>query len=153
VTYDLHQVDPQNLPPLRDTLLTALERYHSGPRTIIVQLSLAISGLALQLPAWINPVQTLTDSFGRNPATVPTLLEFLTILPEEVSSNSRIPLSVRHFHFSQDTKLHFLPQDQEFRERSAKILTGNASRVLELLSMYINATGELKSTKLQSETP
>lgn len=105
MTYDLHQVDPQNLPPLRDTLLTALERYHSGPRTIIVQLSLAISGLALQLPAWINPVQTLTDSFGRNPATVPTLLEFLTILPEEVSSNSRIPLTVRHFHFYQDTKL------------------------------------------------
>ena len=87
-------MDQANLLPLRDTLLTALERYHTGPRTIVVQLSLAIAGLALQLPAWENAVQNLIDSFGRNPATVPTLLEFLTILPEEVNSNTRIPISV-----------------------------------------------------------
>ena len=94
MTYDLHQVDKSNLLPLRDTLLTALREYHSGPRTIVVQLSLAIVGLALQLPAWENVVQNMIDSFGRNPATVPTLLEFLTILPEEVNSNTRIPISV-----------------------------------------------------------
>lgn len=94
MTYDLNQVDPQNLLPLRDTLLTALERYHTGPRTIIVQLSLALAGLALQLPAWDNPAQTLIDFFGRNPATVPTLLEFLTLLPEEITSNTRIPVTV-----------------------------------------------------------
>ncbi|KAF8971485.1 armadillo-type protein [Flammula alnicola] len=101
VTYDLNQVDPQNLLPLRDTLLSALETYHTGPRTIVVQLSLAISGLALQLPTWENP----------NPTTVPTLLEFLTLLPEEVTSNTRIPIS-----------------DNEFRERSAQLLTANANR-------------------------
>lgn len=94
MTYDLHQVDQPNLLPLRDTLLTALERYHTGPRTIVVQLSLAIAGLALQLPAWENVVQDLIDLFGRNPATVPTLLEFLTLLPEELNSNTKIPISV-----------------------------------------------------------
>lgn len=94
MTYDLNQVDAQNLLPLRDTLLTALEAYHAGPRTIIVQLSLAIAGLALQLPAWDNPVQSLISSFGRNPTTVPTLLEFLTVLPEEITSNTKIPVTV-----------------------------------------------------------
>jgi transportin-3 len=94
VTYDLNQVDPANLLPLRDTLLAALQTYNAGPRTIIVQLSLAIAGLALQLPAWEDPVQDLITSFGRNPTTVPTFLEFLTVLPEEITTNTRIPVSV-----------------------------------------------------------
>jgi hypothetical protein len=94
VTYDLHQVDPSNLPRLRDTLITALERYQSGPKTIIVQISLALSGLALQLPSWKNAVQGMMDSFGRNPATVPALLQFLTVLPEELAGNSKIPITV-----------------------------------------------------------
>lgn len=95
MTYDLNQVDAQNLVPLRDTLITALSKYHSGPRTVIVQLSLAIAGYALQVPSWENPVQTLIESFGGNPSTVPALLEFLTQLPDEVNGNTRIPISVR----------------------------------------------------------
>jgi transportin-3 len=87
-------VTPENLPALRDTLLAALQRYHTGPRTIIVQLCLALAGIALQLPDWENPVQQMIDTFGMNPATVPTLLHFLTILPEEVNGNTRIPLTV-----------------------------------------------------------
>ena len=47
-----------------------------------------------QVVAWENPVQDLVESFGRNPATVPALLQFLTILPEELNSNMRIPISV-----------------------------------------------------------
>lgn len=60
----------------------------------MVQLCLAIAGLALQLPTWENPVQDMIDSFGRNSATVPTLLQFLTLLPEELTSNTRIPVTV-----------------------------------------------------------
>lgn len=94
MTYDLHQVDPANLPTLKETLLAALQTYHTGPRTIIVQLCLAVAGLALQLPSWENPVQTMIDTFGRNPATVPVLLQFLTLLPEELNTNTRIPITV-----------------------------------------------------------
>ncbi|KAF8632582.1 hypothetical protein AX15_001790 [Amanita polypyramis BW_CC] len=124
VTYDLHQLDAQDIPALRDTLITNLERYHSGPRNILVQLCLAISGLALQYPAWTTAVQQMVDSFGRIPATVPTLLQFLTVLPEEVTTNTRIPVT-----------------DQEYRERSSRLLTANSTQVLDLLSMYIQATG------------
>jgi len=61
-----------------------------------VQLSLAVIGLALQVPSWEQPVQTLIEKFGPNPTTVPTLLEFLTLLPEEVNGNTKIPISVSH---------------------------------------------------------
>lgn len=80
---------------LRDTLLTALQTYHAGPRTILVQLCLALSALAIQLPAWEDPVGTMIDTFGANPAAVPALLQFLTVLPEELTMNSKIPITVR----------------------------------------------------------
>ncbi|KAL4241751.1 Armadillo-like helical [Abortiporus biennis] len=124
VTYDLNQVDSSNLLGLRDTLVTALERYYQGPKTIMVQLCLAISGLALQLPIWQNPVQDMIDTFGRNPATVPALLQFLTLLPEELNSNTKIPVT-----------------DEEYKERANVLLTANAQKVVELLSMYIQAPG------------
>lgn len=95
VTYDLHQVDVAQRFGLRDTLVTALERFATGPKTIITQICLAIAGLALQLPTWENPVQDLIDSFGQKPATVPALLQFLSLLPEELNSNTRIPITVR----------------------------------------------------------
>ena len=79
---------------LRETLLKALETYHAGPRNILLQICLAISGLALQLPAWEDPVQDMIDAFGRNPATVPALLQFLTVLPEEITTNTKIPITV-----------------------------------------------------------
>lgn len=96
VTYDLNQVDRSNRLALRDTLVGALQRYNAGPRTILVQLCLAVSGLALQLTEWENPVQDMIDSFGRNPGTVPALLQFLTILPEELNTNTKIPITVRN---------------------------------------------------------
>ncbi|KIK28382.1 hypothetical protein PISMIDRAFT_580037 [Pisolithus microcarpus 441] len=94
VTYDLHQVNAANLLPLRDTLIAALVEYHAGPKAIITQLCLAIAGLALQLPAWDNAVQTMIETFGTNPATVPVLLQFLKVLPEEMTSNTRIPVTI-----------------------------------------------------------
>ncbi|GLB36066.1 putative ARM repeat-containing protein [Lyophyllum shimeji] len=132
VTYDLSQVDPENLPALRDTILAALEKYHAGPRNITVQLCLALAGIALQMPAWHDAVQTMIDSFGGNPATVPLLLQFVTLLPEELNGNTKIPVT-----------------DDEYRERSAILLTANAKKVLELLSMYIQATGVTNDVQTQ----
>lgn len=107
---------------------------------MITQLCLAVSGLALQLPQWDNAVQTMIESFGTNPATVPVLLQFLTVLPEELASNTRIPVTVGQ------SSEHAIPltlklKDDEYRERSAKLLTANANQVLNLLSMYIQASG------------
>jgi len=37
----------------------------------------------------------MIDTFGSDPAAVPVLLQFLTLLPEEIDSNTRIPVTVR----------------------------------------------------------
>ncbi|KAH9937196.1 ARM repeat-containing protein [Fomitopsis serialis] len=132
VTYDLHEMDPADVFRLRDTLVTALETYHAGPRTIMVQLCLAISGLALQLPSWEDPVQNMIDSFGRNPATVPALLHFLTILPEELCTNTKIPVT-----------------DDEYKERANQLLTSKAVAVVNLLSMYLQAPGVTSTIQAQ----
>lgn len=93
--YDLDQIASLELFVLRDTLVHALQTYHSGPRVVIVQLCLSLACLALQLPTWENPVQDMIDTFGSDPAAVPVLLQFLTLLPEEIDSNTRIPVTVR----------------------------------------------------------
>ncbi|EJF66951.1 ARM repeat-containing protein [Dichomitus squalens LYAD-421 SS1] len=124
VTYDLGEMSNDDLFRLRDTLLTALQTYHAGPRTILVQLCLAISALALQFPAWEDPLETMIQSFGKNPTYIPAMLQFLIILPEEVTSNTKIPIT-----------------DDEYKERAAKLLTANALKVIELLSAYLQAPG------------
>ncbi|KAI0660358.1 ARM repeat-containing protein [Cubamyces menziesii] len=132
VTYDLADMSTPDLLQLRETLLKALETYHAGPRNILLQICLAISGLALQLPAWEDPVQDMIDAFGRNPATVPALLQFLTVLPEEITTNTKIPIT-----------------DDEYKERASKLLTANATKVTDLLSMYLQAPGATFTVQTQ----
>lgn len=91
VTYDLHQLGHSDLLPLRNTLILALEKYKVGPRTIITQLCLAISGLALQDPEWRDVIDTMNVTFGNAPTV---LLEFLKVLPEELTGNTKLPLTV-----------------------------------------------------------
>ncbi|KAI9512824.1 ARM repeat-containing protein [Russula earlei] len=124
VTYDLAQVDQAQLFPLRDTIIAALEHFKDGPRVIILQLCLALSGLALQLPTWTNAVEGLIDTYGQIPSMVPVLLQFLTVLPEELYSNTKIPVT-----------------DQEYGERSAQLLGSCSKQVLEVLSIYLQAPG------------
>ena len=126
ITFDLEQVPSQQRVALRDTLLTALSAYASGPRVIQTQLSLALSGLALQLDEseWPTVVPGMIERFGSSPETVPVLLEFLTVLPEEVITNHRIPVSNDFYN----ARCHFL-------------LSAAAPEILKLLSMYVQATG------------
>ncbi|KAI0053348.1 ARM repeat-containing protein [Auriscalpium vulgare] len=132
VTYDLHQVDPDNLFSLRDTIIAALEHYKIGPRTILVQLCLALSGLALQMPTWSGAVEGLIESYGQDASMVPVLLQFLTLLPEELTGNTKIPVT-----------------DQDYKERAELLLTANASRVLDILSIYIRAPGVTHAVQSQ----
>lgn len=67
---------------------------------IQTQLCLTLSGLALQLrdgedPEWGDHVVAwMIDRFGKDAKDVGTLLEFLQVLPEEVTTNQRIPIDV-----------------------------------------------------------
>ncbi|EJC97473.1 Xpo1-domain-containing protein, partial [Fomitiporia mediterranea MF3/22] len=120
-------------------------------KTIIIQLSLALAGLALQFPDWQDTaVQSVIDRFGQNPATVSTLLEFLTVLPEEISSNSKIPVTVRCIYSSDYILIDLaICQPDEYKDGSTRLLTNNAGAIASLLTMYITASGV--TTALQSQ--
>ena len=111
---------------LRDTLLHALELYASGPRVVQTQLCLALAALALQMPEqlWGNVIPGMIERFGGAPGTVGALLEFLSVLPDEVSTNHRIPIDNATYH-----------------ERVQQLLTNHSLTVLQVLSMYVQADG------------
>lgn len=126
VTFDLEQLPMEAQLQLRDTLLHALEQSASGPRVVQTQLCLALAALALQMPEahWSRVVPGMIEKFGQSPLTVGVLLEFLTVLPEEVSTNHRIPVDNTAYH-----------------ERVPQLLTEHSDTVLQVLVMYMQADG------------
>lgn len=90
---------------LRDSLVALLATEASRQKAIAVQLCLALADLAIQMPEWKTAVQDMVNKFGSSPETAACLLEFLTILPEEIEGNSRLPLTV-----CPNTKLAFCGQ-------------------------------------------
>ncbi|EPQ28739.1 uncharacterized protein PFL1_03542 [Pseudozyma flocculosa PF-1] len=126
ITFDMDQVPPPARVQLRDTLLHALTLYTSGPRVIQTQISLSLSALALQMPEsdWPKVVPSMIEKFGGSAETVGTLLEFLTVLPEEVMSNHRIAI-----------------EEEQYYTRMPTLLSEPAPEVLKTLSMYIQAPG------------
>ncbi|WRT66764.1 uncharacterized protein IL334_003727 [Kwoniella shivajii] len=128
ILYDLSQLPREQLPPLRDSLLSSLAPLcqpsaPSGSKAVLTQLCLALSDLALQMPEWNNAVGGMIDQFGKDPTTVIILLGFLKALPEE-AGNPRIPLS-----------------NDEVRAMLTSLVSGSAEQVLGVLAMYIQAAG------------
>lgn len=50
--------------------------------------------MAIQILEWQNPLQHVFQALGANPQTVPAMLEFLHVLPEEVTEGRKINLTV-----------------------------------------------------------
>lgn len=90
---------------------------------INVQLALALANLALQFLHWNGAVQELVNALGQDSGTIPALLEFLQVLPEELSSTRRIPIT-----------------DDEFKARATELLSNNAEDVMRLLISYTQST-------------
>ena len=88
IIYDLHQLQSDSLPSLRDTLMKSLI---NQPKVILIYLCLSLSDLSLQFNDWLDPVNDMITNFSNTNPEI--LIEFLTVLPEEVN-NVRIPINV-----------------------------------------------------------
>lgn len=103
ITYDLHQLPPDALTPLRDSLISLLQLYLPGPRPIRTQINVCLASLAIQLPSWKDVVTTIGSAVGTSFEGGDCLLDFLRILPEEVIDGRKINISVcptaQHFVF------------------------------------------------------
>ena len=98
---------------------------------------------------WPDVVKEMTAKFGSDPNSVGVLLEFLTVLPEEVTMNQRIPVDVssrsvescRDALKANDDVCNFA-QELHFNIRVRSLLGSNVDEILRLLTMYIQAPGE-----------
>lgn len=114
-TFDLQQLLPDSLAQLKLSLLELLTIYASKDKLIRTQLSLALCQVALQYLAWENPMGDITGALSA-PDMLPALLEFLKILPEELTELNKTPLT-----------------DEQFSARSQLLIEDNVGHVLLLL--------------------
>ncbi|KAI5816867.1 armadillo-type protein [Pyronema omphalodes] len=129
ITYDIHQLPPDQLVALRDSLITLLVAYRTGARPIRTQLCVCLAGLALQMLEWKDVIDLVVRALGNDATGLIVLLEFLTVLPEEVMEGRKISLS-----------------EEQLFQRTGELLTDNAPKVLQILVQYARVTGLDKPT-------
>ncbi|TKA39785.1 hypothetical protein B0A54_08422 [Friedmanniomyces endolithicus] len=123
IIFDFHQLPREALPQLRDTMLSLLATYAKGPKPIRTQLSVCLANLAIQMLEWKNVLETVVSRLGTDPASAACLLEFLHVLPEEVTEGRKINLT-----------------EDELRDRTVELLEDNAQKVLQLLAQYAQSS-------------
>lgn len=94
ITYDLHQLPEQALNSLRDSMISLLQTFSVGPRPIRTQLCVCLASLAIQITSWKNVLATIGPAISSSPDGQDAILDFLRILPEEVTEGRKINLTV-----------------------------------------------------------
>ncbi|KAH6857261.1 armadillo-type protein [Alternaria rosae] len=119
IVYDLHQVPRAQLPELRASIMRNLATFHAGPKPIRLQLCVCLANLAIQMTEWKDVLKDVVNALGSDPATLPCVLDFLRVLPEEVTHGRKIALT-----------------EHELTMRTAELIDDNAQQALELLIRY-----------------
>lgn len=89
------QVPESDLPALRDQILLLLKKFAAGPKPVRVQLCVCLAILAIQLRSWKDVLPTVVSALGSEVQSHAAILDFLRVLPEEVTEGRKINLSVR----------------------------------------------------------
>ncbi|XP_012852980.1 PREDICTED: transportin-3 [Erythranthe guttata] len=88
VQRDFEELPSEAFRPLRVSLNTLLKSFHKGPPKVRTQISLAVAALAVHVPAedWGDGgiVTWIRDEMSSHPEFIPSFLELLRVLPEEV---------------------------------------------------------------------
>ena len=92
ITYDLDQLPRQSISSLRDSILGLLHGFRDGPRPIRTQLCVCLAHLAIQMVEWKDVLQHVGSTLGSSGGDC--VLEFLRVLPEEVTEGRKINLTV-----------------------------------------------------------
>ena len=108
---------------LRNSLLNTLRSATSGPKPIRTQLCVSLANLAIQLVEWKDVLQLVVNALGSDPHSVACMLEFLHVLPEEVTEGRKINLS-----------------EDELATRTNELILDNAPEVFKLLNQYAQSS-------------
>ncbi|KAI5957749.1 MTR10 [Candida theae] len=115
IIYDLSsQIQPENYPALKESVLSLIKLYNgNGEKLIRTQLSIALAQLALQYLTWGDAMSEIVANFTSSSDLTLVLLEFLKVLPEELSD-------VKKSHLS----------DEEYNKRSSELITDQVESVV-----------------------
>jgi transportin-3 len=96
MTLDLRvQLQPRELPAIREKLLALIKRYAAGPKHTRVQLVLSLAILAIYMTEWKDVIEVVVAALGNDPSSGACILDFLRYLAEELLEGRKITLSVR----------------------------------------------------------
>ncbi|KAH8656202.1 armadillo-type protein [Tricladium varicosporioides] len=123
ITYDVNQIPHDALPALRDQVLELLKGFATGPRPIRIQLCVCLAILAIQMTGWKDVVPMVVSSLGNNAESHACILDFLKVLPEEVTEGRKINLT-----------------EDELQQRTQELLGDNAGQVVQLLISYAQSS-------------
>ncbi|KAI1079480.1 exportin 1-like protein [Whalleya microplaca] len=124
ITYDLStQVPPEELLAVRTQLLALLKRFAPGPKPIRVQLCVCLAILAIQIKEWKDVLPVVVSALGNDVESHACILDFLRVLPEEVTEGRKITLT-----------------EEELTQRTTELLGDNAPQVVQLLMNYAHSS-------------
>jgi hypothetical protein len=95
IVYDLRQIPVEQRSNLRKSVLELLKQYSKGLKLVRTQLNICLAQLAIRLTDWHDVLPTVMAELGSDPSGISCILEFLKILPEEVTEGRKFNLSVR----------------------------------------------------------
>jgi transportin-3 len=123
IVFDFYQLPREALPQLRDSILSLLATYAKGPKPIRTQLCVCLANVAIQMLEWKDVLQTVVGALGSDPNSIACVLEFIHVLPEEVTQGRKINLA-----------------EDELQNRTRELLEENAQQVLQLLGQYAGSS-------------
>ncbi|KAH8681223.1 exportin 1-like protein [Xylariales sp. PMI_506] len=124
ITYDLAtQVSASEHPAVRTQILELLKLYAPGPKPIRVQLCVCLAILAIQMKEWKDVLPLVVSALGNQAESHAAILDFLRVLPEEVTEGRKITLS-----------------EEELNQRTTELLSDNAGQVVQLLINYAHSS-------------
>lgn len=115
-------------------MLQQLAVYAKGPKPIRVQLCVALANLAIQMLEWKDVLQTVVGTLGSDQKSIACVLEFLHVLPEEVTEGRKINLT-----------------EDELTTRTTELLEDNAQQVVRLLTQYAQSSDTASKDPLLME--
>lgn len=119
ITYDLNQIPRDALTTLRTQVLALLKAFAAGPKPIRTQLCVCLAILSIQMLEWKDVIPSIVSALGDDAQSHACILEFLRVLPEEVTEGRKITLT-----------------EDELRMRTQELLADNAGQVVQLLTGY-----------------
>ncbi|ORY62926.1 exportin 1-like protein [Pseudomassariella vexata] len=124
ITFDLStQVSAEEHIAVRTQILELLKLYAPGPKPIRVQLCVCLAILAIQMKEWKDVLPVVASSLGDSVESHACILDFLRVLPEEVTEGRKITLT-----------------EDELTQRTTELLADNAPQVVQLLINYAHSS-------------